>query len=388
MSSMGHFERRLQALESAIARGQHLQNPEARRDHREPWQAWRFGVTAVLPPAEAYPTEESGADTFGVRFANLEFSPVDQGDTELVKHYRTPALVPARSLSGYVPEGTVCIVFWSKVPDAADNKGCWFIMPAGEPGRPLIRFRLTTSISVFGSGNGVRQKWDGADWIDDVDFPDSVVLFDYVGSASSGDPNDKVFAVAMDDHPDCFEIVEIQQSGSAPFIVFKVNQEGGITEDTASVDGQVITSYGAGLDPDDAVTLLNFPSHVADKYAFRRPNGYTGIALWTGSGTNFLIIEMEELVKVAEIEFICNQTVTTSDASFEVKVTRLIGDAELILGEIPEEDDLTCTVFNRPTVTPDEYVFTGSNLTSVGLGRWDHRLQRWDAVWITCPTGG
>ena len=379
---IGRDNRRLDQLERELsALRSQLSTLQARLAITNPPQGWRFGVTAKLLDESTYPTEGSGADTFGVRFADLEFSPLATGASTIEKHYRSAkAKVPARSLSGYIPEGTPVVAFWSAVPGAATNAGCWYIALAGSVSGLPIRFRLTSSISVFGSGNGVRQKWDSgsSDWIDDPDFPDTETLFDYVGSASTGDPNDKCFAVEVPDHPGVFEIVEIQQAGGLEMVVFKLDQEGGITEDDATADALVVASYGAGLDPDDPITVSNYPSHVGGQYAFRRPNGYTGVAI--KSGSTWLIVDMEEQVKVAEIEFICNQTVATTDATFDVEVTRILGDADLL--GVAEEDEIE--VHNRPDIT--DYVFTGSNLTSVGLARWDHRLLQWDVIWITCPT--
>jgi hypothetical protein len=335
-------------------------------------------VTAKLLEESSYPTEASGADTFGVRFADLEFSPVGTGDTNLVKHYRSAkAKVPAHSLSGYIPEGTPVVAFWSKTPGATSNEGCWFICLAGSASGLPIRFRLTSSISVFGSGNGVRQKWDGAAWIDDVDFPDTETLFDYVGSASTGDVNDKCFAVEIPDHPGVYEIVEIQQAGSAGFVLFAIDDTGGLTHAMATVDAKVVLSYGAGLDPDDPIVVRNFETHTAGVYHFAAPNTYRGIAFY--NGTDWSIVEMEEPVKFAQIEFICNETVTTGTADFDAEITRLIGDAGLV--GVAEEDVIT--VYNRADIT--DFVFTGSNLTSVGLAQWDSVLGRWDAIWITCP---
>lgn len=175
---IGRDNRRLNVLERelAVLRSQ-IDTLQARLAIDRPPQAWRFGVTAKLLDESTYPTEGSGADTFGVRFADLEFSPVAAGDTNLVKHYRSAkAKVPAHSLSGYIAEGTPVVAFWSAVPGAATNAGCWFICLAGTPpasgnsalmlfavgATPLTRAtaELTDAICVWAEGGGTLPEPD------------------------------------------------------------------------------------------------------------------------------------------------------------------------------------------------------------------------------------
>lgn len=362
------LERAVEALQRECAALRQSRLPTARPTIHGFW------AITCAPEGGSYPS--AGSNTYYVKIVEAAFSPRDNdgATTRTLTERSSEGLFVARqSGTAYVPEGTLVRIEPSKV---RGGKPQWWFYYGADGSTPL-RFRLTSSISVFGTGNAKRQKWDGADWIDDLDFPDTVTVVDYVGSASSGDPNDKCFAVAMPDHPGVFEIVEIQQAGGLEMVVFKLDQEGGITEDDATADALVVASYGAGLDPDDPITVSNYPSHVGGQYAFRRPNGYTGVAI--KSGSTWLIVDMEEQVKVASIYFTCNQTVTTSDASFDVEVTRVLGDGDLL--GVAEED--VVTVYNHPDIT--DYVFTGSNLTSVGRAQWDHKLGQWDAVWITCP---
>jgi hypothetical protein len=333
-----------------------------------------FWAITCAPEGDSYPS--AGANTYYVKIVEAAFSPSDNdgATTRTLTERSSEGLFVARNAGpAYVPEGTLVRIECSRVRGAKAQ--WWFHF--GADGTTPLRFRLTTSMSVFGTANGRRQKWDGAAYVDDGDFPDTVTLVDYAGVASSGDVNDKCFSVAMADRPDVYEVVEIQQAGSAPFVLFKIDDTGGLTHAMATVDALVVLSYGAGLDPDDPITVRNFETHTAGVYRFAAPNTYRGLAFY--NGTDWSIVELEEPVKFAQIEFTCNETVTTSDASFDAEITRLIGDAALL--GVEEEDVIT--VHNRADIT--DYVFTGSNLTSVGLAQWDSVLGRWDAIWITCP---
>lgn len=125
MSTQGHYERRLRQVESGLARLERLADLVARDEHREQWRSWRFAMTAKHPTLDTYPADDpqNPPNTFWLKFLDAEFSPPEQGISNVVKYDRSAkALVPARNLSGdWVAEGTVVIAFWSKVAGSAEG---------------------------------------------------------------------------------------------------------------------------------------------------------------------------------------------------------------------------------------------------------------------------
>lgn len=297
---IGRDNRRLDQLTQEVNfLRQQLSTLQARLAIDRPPQAWRFGVTAKLLDESSYPSEGSGADTFGVRFADLEFSPLATGSSTIDKHYRSAkAKIPARSLSGYIAEGTPVVAFWSAVPGAATNAGCWYIALAGSVSGLPIRFRLTSSISVFGSGNGVRQKWDSgsSDWIDDPDFPDTETLFDYVGSASSGDPNDTCFAVEMPDHLGVYEIVEIQQVGVSAGGVVVLELPSDLTQAQQTKSGCTVKETYTGGPAVSSTVVARNPAAKGGNYQWKA-TASTQYVNAIFNGTDYTIVSVQHVTR-------------------------------------------------------------------------------------------
>ncbi|MFO0899307.1 MAG: hypothetical protein U0836_17930 [Pirellulales bacterium] len=87
----------------------------------------------------------------------------------------------------------------------------------------------------------------------------------------------------------------------------------------------------------------------------------------------------------AEVEGTLDTDVDTTDATFTITVTRILGDAN----RLKDDDDLpidvggTLTIHNR--ANGGAYVFTGTEDSSLCFGRYDFTADQWDAVWVTCP---
>lgn len=245
----------------------------------------------------------------------------------------------------------------------------------------IERVKLTSNLTGS-SADAVRRNFDGSNY---ADTTEAITVHDPLGSFTGASTGDKFWAIRRHDSRRWELLGPSTSQSSYQFVLFQLT--GTLTTADATQTADVVIAYGDGALPDgetpgpaDSITVRNPETESPGVYAYAQDNGKRGWALWNGTDWSIIAV-FKEAGFNAQVEFYCNQTVTTSDASFAAKITRLICDASNLGVAVDDE----ITIYNRATTVADTYVFTGTNLTGVGLAQWDTVLEQWDVIWITCP---